>query len=401
MVALHGFAKRIAMKRVMKVHEKSRARLDAFSRGMIWGMHLGRMPRTDMQTHVAKKDGSTPTLGAIDKVIMRKAADPEWMGEESRAGGRPAGLDDKEKTALVNLVFKERGRAVVTVPYCRRKLRFLKKVSVRCCRRALHDAGLAWLGRRCKSWVTPAHKVMRLLYCAWVIARREGTIERFAYTDGTTWFLARGPSSAGDKKRVALGKMIWRMSNGKDGLWDDNISPSLYAKAQGKPVKIWGFLANGRLEYWVLPQDYTASLYKTTNMNGDRYNDLVTTKFAQWRRQCFGDNQNCHLVQDHERCLWQDKNLEALSAAGCPVVKDFPKSSPDLNAIEGVWHLLKARLLKSEPEAMEGRADFLLRLRRQVNWLNDNQHDELLKLCTNQKQRAREVQGLLGAKCRW
>jgi hypothetical protein len=45
------------------------------------------------------------------------------------------------------------------------------------------------------------------------------------------------------------------MSDGKDGLWDDNISPSLYAKGQGMAVKIWGFLANGRLEYWVRPQD--------------------------------------------------------------------------------------------------------------------------------------------------
>lgn len=389
------------MKRARKVREKSHARLDAFNRGMVWGMHLVHVPRTDIQEHVKKKDGSTPSLGAIDQIIIHKSAKPEWMGEESIAGGRPPGLSDKEKKRLLNLVFKERGRAVVTVPYCRRKLRFLKKVSVWCCRRALHDAGLAWLGRRCKSWVTPAHKAFRLQYCALVKAWHQDRIARVAYTDGTTWFLARGPSSAGDLKRIALGKRVWRMSNGKDGLWDDNISPSLYAKSQGKPVKIWGFLANGRLEYWVLPQDYTASRYKTTNMTGDRYNELVTTKFAQWRRHCFGDNRKCHLVQDHERCLWQDRNLEALSAAGCPVVKEFPKSSPDLNAIEGVWHLLKARMLKTDPVAMESRAEFLLRLRRQVKWLNDNQNDELLKLCTNQKERAREVEGLLGAKCRW
>ena len=110
-------------------------------------------------------------------------------------------------------------------------------------------------------------------------------------------------------------------------------------------------------------------------------------------------------VADRHGCsrwiMWQERNLVALSVAGCPVLKDFPKSSPDLNAIEGVWHLLKARMLKTEPVAMESRAEFLVRLRRQVKWLNDNQHDELCKLCTNQKERAREVECLLGAKCRW
>ena len=187
----------------------------------------------------------------------------------------------------------------------------------------------------------------------------------------------------------------------EDGLWSDNISPSLYAKAQGKPVKIWGFLAHGRLEYWVLPQDYQADKYKSTNMNGYRYNHLVTTKFAQWRRDCFGDDRNCHVVQDHERCLWQSRNLEALSAAGCRVVEKLPKSSPDLNAIEGVWHLLKQRMVQTEPDSMETRPEFLVRLRRQVTWLNDNRRAQLLELCTNQKVRAKEVAELLGAKCKW
>jgi hypothetical protein len=81
-------------------------------------------------------------------------------------------------------------------------------------------------------------------------------------------------------------------------------------------------------------------------MNGDRYNDLVTTRFAQWRRNCFGDSRPCHLVQDHEKCLWQDRNLKALKAAGCPVLEDYPKSSPDLNAIEGVWQMIKARVVR-------------------------------------------------------
>ena len=44
-------------------------------------------------------------------------------------------------------------------------------------------------------------------------------------------------------------------ANGKDGLLDENIGPSMYAKGQGLPVKIWGFFANGHLEYYLLPKD--------------------------------------------------------------------------------------------------------------------------------------------------
>ena len=178
-------------------------------------MHLGQVPRLTMQKHIVKKDGAVVPLAAIDKTIARKAADPEWQGEESQAGGRPSALSDTEKKALVALVFKMRGKAVVTVPFCRRKLPFLKKVSVWCCRRALHDAALAWLGRRCKSWVPPPHKIMRMTYSEWLKARHQATLDRFGYTDGTTWFLAVGPSDQGDKKRAALGKRVWRMSNGR------------------------------------------------------------------------------------------------------------------------------------------------------------------------------------------
>lgn len=380
---------------------KTSARLDTWTRGVIWGMHVAKFTRAQMQEHLTKKDGTCPTFGTIDKVVAHKVADPEWKGQDSRAGGRPFALSDEEKKILLKLVFKERGQTIVTVSYCRRKLKFLKKVSRSCVEHALHAAGLAWLGRRGKSWVPTVHKEARLAFCAWLKARHQKTLDRFAHTDGTTWFLAVGPSDSGDKKRLALGKRVWRMSSGKDGLWDDNVSPSLYAKAQGRPIKIWGFLAGGRLEYWALPEDYDAKHYKSTNMNGNRYNELVKTRFAQWRRQCFGDNKPCHLVQDHEKCLWQDRNMEALEAAGCPVLENYPKSSPDLNAIEGVWQLIKDRMVETEPEAIETRAEFLARLRRQVHWLNDTKHDLLLKLCTNQKVRGREVALLLGAKCKW
>ena len=183
--------------------------------------------------------------------------------------------------------------------------------------------------------VSAKHKVTRLSYCDWLLARHQSTLDRQAYTAGTTIFLARGADDHNDKKRAALGRFVWRFSSGKDGLFEDNIGPSLYAKAQGYPVKIWGFLANGRLVYWTLLADYDEkSRLKTCNMNTERYHGLINSRFKEWRRACFGDDLPCTLIQDYERCLRAGDNLEALRKAGCPALANYPPCSPDLNPMD-------------------------------------------------------------------
>lgn len=99
--------------------------------------------------------------------------------------------------------------------------------------------------------------------------------------------------------------------------------------------------------------------------------------------------------------MCEDRNLAALRDAGCKVVENFPKHSPDLNAIEGWWLRLRQRLEETEPVAFEKRPEFLTRLRRTVKWLNDNCADDAVQLATNQKVRARDVLLLKGAKTRW
>ena len=79
---------------------------------------------------------------------------------------------------------------------------------------------------------------------------------------------------------------------------------------------------------------------------------------------------------------------------------DFPKRSPDLNAIEGWWKRLRQRLMDTEPTTFEDRAAFVARLRRAVTWLNTHESEYGKGLCTNQKQRAQEVMALQGAKCK-
>ena len=150
------------------------SRLDVFARGVIWGMHLAKAPRADIQKLALKKDGAQPQLNAIDKVIAHKTEDPEWRGEDSSAGGRPCALTSKQQKLLTKLVFKERGRAVVTVSYCRKRLPYLRKVSVWCVSRALGRAGLAWLTRRRKCWVIGSAPKVCVVACSRVAAGLKG-----------------------------------------------------------------------------------------------------------------------------------------------------------------------------------------------------------------------------------
>ena len=85
--------------------------------------------------------------------------------------------------------------------------------------------------------------------------------------------------------------------------------------------------------------------------------------------------------------------------AGRDVVKNFPKSSPDLNHVENVWAFLRQKLEGNAPTGRETRGQFLRRLSRTVAGINKSK--ALLGLWANHKERAAEVLKLKGAKTSW
>jgi hypothetical protein len=387
----------VAKSHIEKPEHASYARLDAFARGQICALRAVGTPRERICALVLKKDGSPPSIRAVDAVVDKKKIEPEWRGEDSSGGGRAFELSKVEVKALLALVYAERCKAIVTAPYCQKRLKFLRRVTAHTVRRYLHRAGLAWLRRRRKSWVPEAAKAKRMSHCRWIRRQVQRHLNRWAYTDGTTFYLARGPTEHAQQQRASLGHSVWRMANGKDGLFDANIGPSMYAKSQGMPVKVWGLFAAGHLEYYVLPPDGQ----RTTNMNAEVYEKLVSDRFAIWRTKCFGDNRRATLVQDHEQCLWSEECQAAIDKAGFDLLATHPKHSPDLNAIENWWARLRKRLNDTAPKEQESRPAFIVRLRRVVNWVNNNCKDEGKHICENQKERAKDILFLKGAKCKW
>ena len=138
-------------------------------------------------------------------------------------------------------------------------------------------------------------------------------------------------------------------------------------------------------------------------MNGTRFQAMVRTHAPRWLAACFPRRRPARvpLVMDYEKCLRTAESLRTLRAAGLHVVKRHPKYSPDLNAIEGVWHLLRQHLDAGAPAGKESRPEFVQRLRGAVRSLNTTHRGTLLTLCTNQQTRAQDVLALEGALTKW
>ena len=58
-------------------------------------------------------------------------------------------------------------------------------------------------------------------------------LKRFAYTDGTVFYLARSEAELEDKTRLCLEPYVWRMANGKDSLWDANVGRPCMPRPRG------------------------------------------------------------------------------------------------------------------------------------------------------------------------
>lgn len=377
----------------------SAARIDTFYRGKIIGHAEAGTPVSTIVTRVRKTDGKKPKVRSVQKTILKAKTHPDWLGENAPGGpGRKATITDAHRRLLVKLVFKERGRAYVTMRYCKQRLPCLRPYSRWVLAYALHGVGFEWLRRRSKKWVRPQFIQPRLQWARWIPLQTMAFLRTFAYVDGTTFYLARGGDEVDDQARKRLGQFMWRMSSSADGLYNDNVSASVYAAHQGRPVKMWGFLANGKLCYHILPSKGAG----TTHMNGKVFRHMMNTFAGKWINTCWPHRKpsQVQLVMDYERCLRTVESLECVRSNGLTVLTKHPKSSADLNSIENVWHFLKQRLDATSPDQVESREDFLIRLRAAVQHLNTTKSDVLQALCFDQQKRARLVKLNSGGRIR-
>ena len=103
-----------------------------------------------------------------------------WDGQSGSSTspdvGRPRSTTDALDKAILKLVFKHRGRVVVTVQYIQKMVRAAWKVSARTISRRLDETGLAWSTTQIPR--PQAYKVSGMDCAAWVLARTASTLAR-------------------------------------------------------------------------------------------------------------------------------------------------------------------------------------------------------------------------------
>ena len=337
-----------------------------------------------------KADGvSQWSVNGVKGIMDKLDADPNWRGERAEGSGAPRKTSKKQDASVVSYVLNERGNRKTTVSSVKRQFPELRKLSNTLIESRLHDADLGWLPRRKKSRVGKIYQEPRIQYCRMVLRMQQKLLEKWAYFDGTVYFLDRTDAEHEQSLQAALGSHVWRRYDGKDALWEENIGPSAYNKAQGKPVRIWGMLALGRLSVHILEEWET--------MNQDVYCDLIEERFEGWMADA------THLVCDFEGLLRTKNSLAEVKRTGLQLVPKYPRCSQDFNAIENAWDLVKQRLDETIPKRLETRDEFIVRYHATVQWVNKHRAHRLWYLSTNQKERAIECLRMVppGSRTSW
>ena len=140
----------MAAKKAMGTPTEAVAHFTPFARGAIYGLHIAGWSLAEIAEEVPKADGSTACQQAVQATIMTAKAQGGYLssGESgAHSAGRPRATTNALDKQIQRIVFKHRGRAMVTSNFIRKVLPAARRVSLRTVRRRLGDAGLAWLRR--------------------------------------------------------------------------------------------------------------------------------------------------------------------------------------------------------------------------------------------------------------
>lgn len=381
------------------VQKISYQRLTPYLRGAVYAFFLAGYTLTQIQDEVRKPDGSTPSVQSISNTVSqcKKEGGFGWDGSASMATstGRPRASTPALDKKIKDFVFKHRGRAKVTVKFVKKHLKAARSLTSRTLHKRIEEAGFAWRRRRHKSIIPSEHKPARMSFAKWVLKQTAATVKQWAFTDGVSFYLSRTAAEQEHRVRAALGPYVYRMADGSDSLYEECIGPSSYRKCQGSCVRIWGMLLLGTLFIYVLPEDHE----RGKCMNRFWYEWLLLKQFPKWIAKAMGSRRKpTHLIQDHEKALWAKEPRSAMRQIGLKLLERYPKCSQDLNPIETVWRELRSRLDATEPMGIESRDAFVVRVRNAVKWINRNRRALFLELCSDQKERAREVLSRRGSR---
>ena len=316
--------------------EKERYQLGSFEVGQTKAHTEHGIGCTTISRKLFKADGKTTfSENAVYKAMCKLKEDPSWRGEREAGSGAERKTTKKQDKEIIKWVLAMRGTIKVTVKWIKKQFPYLRELSDSLVEVRMDEADLKYMRRNNKCLVTKKYLAARVKYCESLSGKHNTTLAKWAYTDGTVYYIDRDDAEHESLVRRALGKFVWRRSDNSDAMYQECIGPSAYNKAQGIPIRVWGMLADGVISIHVLNEGEV--------MEGFLYRELIEDKFEDWRGNCE------HLVCDFERSLRTTEAIEALKRAGLTLVEHYPPVSQDFNAIENVWAILRTRLPYSLP----------------------------------------------------
>lgn len=198
-----------------------------------------------------------------------------------------------------------------------------KKVSLQTIRRCIHNHGFFGRIARKKPWVSNKNRKMRLDFASNYILKEEDYWSDVIFCDESKFNLF---GSDGRPR-------VWRKVN--EALKCENLRPTV--KHGGGSVMVWGCISSegvGKLVFieGIMNKTYYLNLLKENLRSSAKDMGILHTfKFYQ-------DNDPKHTA----------KIVQEWMLYNCPKIIKTPAQSPDLNAIENVWHFLETQIRKHE-----------------------------------------------------
>ena len=170
--------------------------LTPFEVGQIKAHAYHGLGAADILKILYKPDGiSQWSFNAVNDALKKLNAEPSWRGERAPGSGAARKTTAREDKQIEDFILKWRGEKKVTVRVIKKEFPKLRKFSNTLVEERIQDANLKWLRRRAKSRVGTTYLEPRVEYCKGGKRKRQATLDSWAYTDGTVYYLEQVRSS--------------------------------------------------------------------------------------------------------------------------------------------------------------------------------------------------------------
>jgi transposase len=269
------------------------------------------------------------TTGALDEKKFAKAFNihpstirrwKSWMKtrktlEHKKGAGRPRILAKADLTRLRSLADYHQSWPAAALAARLQKLGS-PKVSRATCHRYLQDLNFKKLVPRACTILTEKHIAARVEFCKRHINWTVADWASYVFTD---------------ESRFELNRM-------KSPLWSHKSPRRVPKKKFDDSFMIWGGIS---------VHGGTPVAFITGNINSDKYQEIIDDALPTLNT-LFG-GQNWTLQQDNASCHVSKATMAWLASKNISTLS-WPANSPDLNVIEILWAIMKARIEKEKPK---------------------------------------------------